>query len=1684
MKSRKPAKVSKKSQRADRQRKSLRESLRSFETLEDRKLLTVAPWSDGLYYPPIGTSTAYLSPSVSPAQYAAISALQYGGGGSSSGGSSSGGSSSGGNSSGRNTMYGEGTQPYLNGMEAEPNDSYSQANFVNLGTTASQSASATIIGSLTTATPNGNYVRDTDWYAFDLRAGDIFDARINGPLPAIFDLSILDANRKEVIGNDTTTGFLGISPYPIGSPLDVTATNPNTDLAFVVPATGRYYARVSDGDSVYSLTMRVHRPELESQPVGTKQKIFLDFDGEIVRRDIFDSATPGSARLSPLSDFLAGWGLSAADESRFTDKVIDVFVTKFFGAYGLSAVGGNGWYTASGIPGQFDLEVLNSRDNPDPFGDPNVSRIIIGGTFNELLIPTIGIAQSVDVGNFDTQESAVVLLDQINALWGPIPRAGNVPLEDVLAAAIGAVSAHEAGHFFGAWHTLNSNASNQIMDTGGNLTGLIGVGPDGVFGTADDLNVQFGTDTYDAAASAIPYGKQNSAAAIAFGLSTGTVGGAVIKGSVYQDTNSNRVLDAGDLPLAWTTIYNDANNNGMLDGNELRTFSDANGNYQLMAPAGLYILREVVPTGQKLVSPPNFGYVIVVADNQTVAGRDFINEKVNPIANGYKWNDLNGNGIRDIGEPGIAGVYIYIDLDGDGRIDIGEPAAQTKTDGSYKLAFPGPGVYAVREVLEPGFTQTVPGLAAGFQYIVALTGNPVIDAPRLSGLNFGNNIAVDFGDAPATYGIASNGFRTGLTLGTLWDAEATPWFSPDALGDDTHGIDDEDGIDESTIRPLIAGSNNPITVATTNTTGQTAYLQAWIDFDGNGVFDPSEQVVTNQSVTAAALPVLNITVPAGARVGNTFARLRLSTVMGIGPTGHAVDGEAEDYPVSIRPNTPGGSDAVDDTAVVRRNSVLNPIDVLANDIRLPGETLTVVNTSGVSSAGGQVTFNSTGVLYTPAAGFIGTDTFTYQMRNSARPDDVNIGTVTVTVALFFDNPYAIDDSFDVPTNAIDFPLNVLANDIEGGNGALSIVSVTQPDKGGNLSIATGNKSLRYTPSRDFGGTEFFTYTVSDAAGHTSIAHGTIHTLPGDRADDKLQIRLVATDLAGTPLARIQQGQQFRIDMYVDDLRFNTANLSPTLDAGVFAAYADLLYNLQLVSTVPANASTPSGFNFAVSFFNNYLNGATGDAAIPGIIDELGAFFDGSSMNRPNEVRLASVIFQAKTPGIARFMADPADANPASNSLLFDTSSSPVPTDQIRYLGTNVEIVGDGVVFPAAVDDSPSAFVPLNAVQFPIDVLANDLPGSSGPLNLKPTGLGSPLNGTVVISGNRVLYTPRLGFTGSDQFTYTVVDTVGNESYATVTLKVGNNTADDDIVTLPLSVTDLNGAPITQISVGQQFQLRGYVQDLRTTGADLGIFAAYQDVIYSSTLASPVTSTTNPLGFQVTFGPSYQRVLEGDVLTRGLINEIGAVATTDSAADYGTTKHLLFTITMTANALGTATFVGDPADISPLHDTLTFQPVTPVPYSKVGYGLASVNIVGATTVGGGGGEFTNNNNPLDVNADGFISPIDALAIINALNSGGARSLMGGIGGEGEDANRFYIDTNGDGLLSPMDALGVINYLNMNSGRGSSGEGEGSSSPKSLAANDAVYSDGLFDDGVDELINQLAPDIEQTWKKQKA
>ena len=93
--------------------------------------------------------------------------------------------------------------------------------------------------------------------------------------------------------------------------------------------------------------------------------------------------------------------------------------------------------------------------------------------------------------------------------------------------------------------------------------------------------------------------------------------------------------------------------------------------------------------------------------------------------------------------------------------------------------------------------------------------------------------------------------------------------------------------------------------------------------------------------------------------------------------------------------------------------------------------------------------------------------------------------------------------------------------------------------------------------------------------------------------------------------------------------------------------------------------------------------------------------------------------------------------------------------------------------------------------------------------------------------------------------------------------------------------------------------------------------------------------------------------------------------------------------------------------------------------------------------------------LDADGDTTISPLDALILINGINSDifpngrlPARQTTSGSG--------FY-DTDGDNLLSPLDVLQVINRINSNSAPGGSGEGELARTTDRLFSTETLYSD---------------------------
>ena len=174
--------------------------------------------------------------------------------------------------------------------------------------------------------------------------------------------------------------------------------------------------------------------------------------------------------------------------------------------------------------------------------------------------------------------------------------------------------------------------------------------------------------------------------------------------------------------------------------------------------------------------------------------------------------------------------------------------------------------------------------------------------------------AQDWGDAPEgaaapTYPTraVNNGpfhiISPGFCLGSNIDAELDGQPDPNALGDDNNppppAPDDEDGVIFNT--GLIPGTNATITVNVTAPSGTNAYLDGWIDFNGDGNWTtPGDRIFAAQPVSNGP-NVFTVAVPGTATVGaKTFARFRLSSnAAGLPFTGGATDGEVEDYPVSI-----------------------------------------------------------------------------------------------------------------------------------------------------------------------------------------------------------------------------------------------------------------------------------------------------------------------------------------------------------------------------------------------------------------------------------------------------------------------------------------------------------------------------------------------------------------------------------------------------------------------------------------------------------------------------------------------------------------------------------------------------------------------------------------------------------------
>ena len=176
-----------------------------------------------------------------------------------------------------------------------------------------------------------------------------------------------------------------------------------------------------------------------------------------------------------------------------------------------------------------------------------------------------------------------------------------------------------------------------------------------------------------------------------------------ISGLKFHDLDADGVKDDDEPGLEGWTIFL---GNGSGPQGQATTGSDGSYRFQDLTP-GTYSVTEESRTGWTQSYPDQPHDNVSVSPGGETTDVNFGNW-TNGTISGVKFEDLNGNGRRDDGEPGISGWQISIDaVDGDSQ-PVGNPAiATTGSDGAYSASV-SPGTYRVEEVAQDGWVQSAP----------------------------------------------------------------------------------------------------------------------------------------------------------------------------------------------------------------------------------------------------------------------------------------------------------------------------------------------------------------------------------------------------------------------------------------------------------------------------------------------------------------------------------------------------------------------------------------------------------------------------------------------------------------------------------------------------------------------------------------------------------------------------------------------------------------------------------------------------------------------------------------------------------------------------------------------------------------------------------------------------------------
>jgi len=163
-------------------------------------------------------------------------------------------------------------------------------------------------------------------------------------------------------------------------------------------------------------------------------------------------------------------------------------------------------------------------------------------------------------------------------------------------------------------------------------------------------------------------------------------------------------------------------------------------------------------------------------------------------------------------------------------------------------------------------------------------------------------------------------------------------------------------------------------------------------------------------------------------------------------------------------------------------------NVLANDVDPDPQgnslTATLVEGGGPTHAADFILNEDGSYSYTPQAGYVGTDTFTYTAGKGEISSDPVLVTITMTNTL----PVLANDTA-ATTQGKAVIINVLANDLDADSDVLTAALVSGPTDGTLTQNPDG--TFTYTPGKSFTGQDSFTYSATDGQTGAELIPATV-----------------------------------------------------------------------------------------------------------------------------------------------------------------------------------------------------------------------------------------------------------------------------------------------------------------------------------------------------------------------------------------------------------------------------------------------------------------------------------------------------------------------------------------------------------------------------------------------------------------